>query len=98
VQWLISCFSWRTPTPDDPQPKQLFEGFNDFAVIIQTGTAALIDFFPILRLLPDFVLSAQKRARELHKVEKQLHLGHWMKCKNGIKSGTAQPCFCIDMT
>jgi hypothetical protein len=72
-------FSWRTPTPDDPQLKQPFEGFNDLAVIDQTGTAALIDFFPILHLLLDFVLPAQKRARELHKVEKQLYLSHWMK-------------------
>jgi cytochrome P450 len=78
--------------------KQLFEGFNEFAVINQTGTAALIDFFPVLRLLPDFVLPTQKKARELHKIEKQLYLSHWMKCKNSVKSGTAQPCFCIDMT
>jgi hypothetical protein len=91
VQRPISYFSWRTPTPDDPQLKQLFEDFNDFAVINQTGTAALIDFFPILRPPPDSFLPAQKRARELHKVEKQLYLSHWMKCKNGIKSGTAQP-------
>lgn len=72
-------------------------GFNEFAVINQTGTAALIDFFPVLRLLPDFVLPTQAKARQLHKVEKQLYLGHWLKCKNGIESGTAQPCFCIDM-
>jgi hypothetical protein len=45
-----------------PQLKQLFEGFNEFAVINQRGTAALIDFFPVLRLLPEFVLSTQKES------------------------------------
>ncbi len=90
-------FGWRTPSNDDPQLVQLFEGFNEFAVINQTGTAALIDFFPFLRLLPDFILPTQAKARQLHKIEKELYLGHWLKCKNSIKSGTAQPCFCIDM-
>lgn len=63
----------------------------------QTGTAALIDFFPFLRRLPDFVLPAQAKARQLHKEEKQLYLSHWLKCKNGIRDGTARPCFCVDM-
>ena len=90
-------FGWRTPKNDDPQLVQLFEAFSKFAEINQTGTAALIDFFPVLRWLPDFVLPAQAEAKRLHKIEKQLYLGHWLKCKNSIKTGTAQPCFCIDM-
>lgn len=91
----MTYFRWRTPTADDPQLKQLFEGFNEFAVINQTRAAALIDLFPVLRLLPHFVLPTQKKARELHKIEKQLYLRHRMKCKTSMKSGTAQPCFCI---
>lgn len=35
-------FGWRTPSKDDPQLQQLFDGFNEFAVINQTGTAAQI--------------------------------------------------------
>jgi hypothetical protein len=74
-------YGWRTPTYEDENMKQLFEGFNEFAALNQTGTAALIDFFPWLRKLPDFMLPAQKKAKELHKHEKALYLGHWLKAK-----------------
>lgn len=90
-------FGWRTPRHDDPQLKQLFDGFNEFAVINQTGTAALIDFFPLLRWLPDFILPTQAKARQLHQAEKKLYLSHWLRAKNAIVNGTARPCFCIDL-
>jgi cytochrome P450 len=90
-------FGWRTPTYEDEKMKQLFDGFSEFAAINQTGTAALIDFFPVLRWLPDFLLPAQKRAKGLFAVEKKLYTGHWLNAKNCIKEGTPRPCFCVDM-
>ena len=90
-------FGWRTPTYEDEKMQQLFDGFSEFAEINQTGTAALIDFFPILRRLPEFLLPTQKRAKELHKHEKALYLGHWLKAKNAVADGTIKPCFCVGM-
>lgn len=90
-------FGWRTPTYEDEKLKQLFEGFTEFAAINQTGTAALIDFFPVLRWLPDFMLPTQKQAKELFAKERKLYVGHWLNAKNSIKDGTARPCFCVDM-
>src|ERR1700754_5135428 len=90
-------FGWRTPTYEDANMKQLFEGFSEFAEINQTGTAALIDFYPILRKLPDFLLPAQKKAKVLHKHEKELYLKHWLKAKDEIEKGKIQPCFCEGM-
>lgn len=90
-------FGWRTPTYDDPKMIQLFEGFGKFAEINQTGTAALIDFYPPLRWLPDFILTTQKQARDLHKEERALYVSHWLNAKNAAKQGTAQPCFCYDL-
>ncbi|KAE8442354.1 hypothetical protein EG329_003425 [Mollisiaceae sp. DMI_Dod_QoI] len=90
-------FGWRTPTNDDPKLRQLFEGFSEFAIINQTGTAALIDFFPFLRRLPEFVLPTQAKARRLHEIEKQLYVGHWLRSKNSITDGTGNPCFCADL-
>jgi len=90
-------FGWRTHSNDDPKLQQLFSGFEQFAILNQTGTAALIDFYPFLRYLPDFVLPAQAKARELHRIEKDLYVGHWMKAKESIKNGTAKPCFCVDL-
>jgi cytochrome P450 len=90
-------FGWRTPTYADAKMQQLFDGFSKFADINQTGAAALIDFFPLLRWLPDWVLKTQQHAKDLHREEKRLYLGHWMKAKEGIKAGTISHCFCVGM-
>lgn len=90
-------FGWRTHSNQDPQLQQLFEGFDAFAVLNQTGMAAMVDFFPILQYLPDFFLPVRVKAKELHEKEKKLYVGHWMKAKQSIKDGTAKPCFSIDL-
>lgn len=90
-------FGWRTPTYEDPKMKQLFDGFSEFSDINQTGTAAIIDFFPFLGYLPEFLVPAQKKAKELHKHEKELYLSHWLQAKKEIKEGTIKPCFCEGM-
>lgn len=90
-------FGWRTHSNDDPKMQQLFSGFEEFAVINQTGTAALIDFYPILRSLPDFLVPIRALARKLHTKEKELYRGHWLKAKESITNGTAKPCFCVDL-
>ncbi|KAL3476681.1 cytochrome P450 [Aspergillus californicus] len=90
-------FGWRTPTYEDEKMKQLFDGFSQFADINQTGPAAFIDFFPFLRNLPDFLLPTQKKARELHKHEKALYKGHWLKAKEDIRTNNITPCFSVGM-
>lgn len=90
-------FGWRTPTYADKYMQQLFNGFNEFAEINQTGLAALIDFYPVLRQLPDFILPAQKKAKELHRVERELYLMHWLNAKKAYQSGKINHCFCVGM-
>ncbi|KAK3935641.1 O-methylsterigmatocystin oxidoreductase [Diplogelasinospora grovesii] len=90
-------FGWRTPTYEDEKMKQLFDGFSEFAEINQTGLAALADFFPWLRRLPDFLLPVRKKAREMHKREKVLYLSHWLKAKEEAAAGTIKRCFCEDL-
>jgi cytochrome P450 len=90
-------FGWRTPTYEDEKIVQLFNGFSEFAEINQTGTAAIIDFFPWLRYLPDFLLPTQRKAKELHRHEKALYLDHWLRAKEQIRQNTIKPCFCAGM-
>ncbi|KAF9894534.1 hypothetical protein FE257_006419 [Aspergillus nanangensis] len=90
-------FGWRTPTYEDAKMKQLFDGFSEFAEINQTGTAALIDFFPWLRKLPEFMLPTQRKAKELHEREKALYVGHWLRAKRDIHEGQIKPCFCVGL-
>lgn len=90
-------FGWRTPTYEDPKMKQLFDGFSEFSDINNTGTAAVIDFFPFLGWLPEFLVPAQRKAKELHKHEKALYLSHWLQAKKETREGTINPCFCEGM-
>jgi cytochrome P450 len=90
-------FGWRTPTYDDDKMVQLFEGFSEFVQINQTGTAALLDSFPLLRKLPDWILPLQARAKESFRKERELYVGHWLTAKEAVKAGTIRPCFCVGM-
>ena len=90
-------FGWRTPTYEDEAIVQLFDGFAEFSEINQTGTAALIDFFPFLRRFPDYILTTQKKAKDLHREERALYLRHWLRAKKEIKDGTISQCFCVGM-
>ncbi|KAH7397323.1 cytochrome P450 [Pyrenochaeta sp. MPI-SDFR-AT-0127] len=90
-------FGFRTTSNQDPKLKQLFYGFEKFSAITGTQTAALLDIFPILRVLPDFVLPLRRYAKELHKRESALYIGHWLDVKKTIKNGSAKPCFCLDL-
>ncbi|CAP85923.1 hypothetical protein E8E15_004471 [Penicillium rubens] len=90
-------FGWRTPTYEDEKMMQLFNGFSEFADLNQTGTAAIIDFFPWLRKLPEFLLPAQQKAKDLHKKEKALYLSHWLRAKEEVEQNTIKPCFCAGM-
>ncbi|KAK3903560.1 O-methylsterigmatocystin oxidoreductase [Staphylotrichum tortipilum] len=90
-------FGWRSSTYEDEKMMQLFDGFSQFAELNQTGLAALVDFFPFLRFLPDFLLSVRAKAKELHRKEKALYLGHWLKAKEETAAGTIMPCFSEDL-
>ncbi|KAK1752717.1 O-methylsterigmatocystin oxidoreductase [Echria macrotheca] len=86
-------FGWRTPTYEDEKMKQLFDGFSEFADLNQTGMAGLVDFFPWMRKLPEFMIPIVKKARGLHKKEKALYLNHWLKAKQDTLAGTITRCF-----
>ncbi|KAK0732015.1 hypothetical protein B0H67DRAFT_640327 [Lasiosphaeris hirsuta] len=76
-------YGWRTPTYKDKKMQQLFNSFSDFADINQTGTAALIDCFPWMRWLPEFLIPTQQKARDMHKLD--------------TAAGTITRCFCEEL-
>jgi cytochrome P450 len=90
-------FGWRSSAYEDEKMMQLFDGFSQFAQLNQTGLAVLVDFFPCLRWLPDFLLPVRAKAKELHRKEKGLYLGHWLKAKEETKAGTIMRCFSEDL-
>ncbi|KAI5240963.1 cytochrome P450 [Aureobasidium subglaciale] len=84
-------FGWRTPTYEDDNMKQLFEGFSEFAEINQTGAAALLDSFPLLRNCQT------AKAKRLFEKERKLYIGHWLAAKQAVTAGTIRPCFCVGL-
>ena len=55
--------------------------------------AALLDVFPILRSLPDWILPIKRHAKRLHDEESKLYIGHWSDFKKASENGTAKRCF-----
>ncbi len=66
------------------------QGFEKFSEAGSTGSAAALDLYPILNYLPDFCVPLRAYARDLHKKERELYIGHWMNVKTAIKAGTAK--------
>lgn len=82
-------FGFRTIDIHDENLKRLYECVEQWSEVMRSGTAAFLDVFPILRKLPEFMLPLQRYAKQLHKKEKALYVGHWMDTKEKIHKGTA---------
>ncbi|KAI9154975.1 Cytochrome P450 monooxygenase virE [Paramyrothecium foliicola] len=78
-------FGYRTPTSKDPSLLEMFDG------------AALLDVFPLLRVLPDVLLPVRAKGRKLHLREKRLFHKHLTNARKQLSQGTAKPCCCIDL-
>ncbi|KAI1125338.1 cytochrome P450 [Nemania abortiva] len=91
------AFGFRTASIQDLRFKEAFDIFDRSSEIIGSKTAALLDLIPILRYIPDFVLTLRREARKLHQRERKLFRTLFSNAKEGLKNGTAQPCFCVDL-
>ncbi|KUI60217.1 Fumitremorgin C synthase [Cytospora mali] len=90
-------FGFRTVDKDEEHLKEMFQNFSVFNEVCSSITAGLLDVFPILRYLPDFMVPIKKRARQSHIREKNFYLNGWMKTKQQVKDGTAKPSFCVGL-
>ncbi|KAJ5133076.1 hypothetical protein N7448_001895 [Penicillium atrosanguineum] len=89
-------FGWRSLAFNDPDVKQIYEGFEEFAVASQVS-ASMLDYFPILRNLPDSINPSKKKGKQLHKEEIALYKSYMLKVKERIAKGIASKSFCEDM-
>jgi len=90
-------FGWRTISNTDPKLTLLFESLDRFERLTQTGIAALVDFFPILQALPDFLMPMKAFATEIYEDQTGLYVGHWLEVKSAIQAGTSKPCLSVDL-
>ncbi|KIW96772.1 uncharacterized protein Z519_02163 [Cladophialophora bantiana CBS 173.52] len=89
-------FGWRSLAFNDPDVKQIYEGFEQFALASQIS-ASMLDYFPILRNIPDIFNPSKKRGKELHKEEIALYKSYMLKVKQRMAKGIQTKNFCEDM-
>lgn len=53
-------------------------------------TAAILDFFPFLRRMPEFLLSTKREGRAIHRREIKLFRDHYVTTRQKLKDGTAK--------
>ncbi|KAK7978325.1 hypothetical protein PG996_004368, partial [Apiospora saccharicola] len=90
-------FGFRTTSIHDPKLQALYHNFERFSEVFRSPLAALLDGFPVLRRLPDFLLPIRRYSRELHKKEYDLFVGHYLDTKKRVQEGTAKPSFCAEL-
>lgn len=83
-------FGFRTDDPNHPRVRQMFEGLRDFSKMADSAVASLLDGFPWLRHLPDFLIPAIKHARGIHLEEKAFYETSWIETKKEIESDVAR--------
>ncbi|KAI3327605.1 cytochrome P450 [Xylariaceae sp. AK1471] len=90
-------FGFRAATIHDPRFKEAFEIFDQSSEMIGSKIASLLDLIPILRHLPAFLLPIKGSGRRLHQQELMLFRTLYFSAKEGLKDGSAKPCFCVDL-
>jgi hypothetical protein len=66
------------------------QGFEKWSEIAGGQSTALLDVFPMLRHLPDFLLPLRRYAKKLHEKEHDLYVGHYLAAKRRLKEGKAK--------
>ncbi|PVH96854.1 putative cytochrome P450 [Periconia macrospinosa] len=93
-----TTFGFRVPVYEDHHFQELFEVFGEFVLLAQTGVAALLDYMPLLRFIPEWMLPSKRRAKAHHRREKTLYRYHWDKAKaNVVGSEKPNPSFSVGL-
>ncbi|KAM0251917.1 hypothetical protein ACHAQJ_007932 [Trichoderma viride] len=91
------AFGYRTPASDDEDLLMMFENFEELSKLSGSQSGAVLDLYPIARILPDFLLPIRKSGRDYHKRELKLFMKHFLNARQQLKSGKAKPCCSIDL-
>jgi cytochrome P450 len=90
------AFGWRSLAFHDPDVKAIYDGFEEFAVASQIS-ASMLDYYPLLRWVPDFINPSKRKGKELHKAELALYKSYMLRVKDRMAKGIKSKNFCEDM-
>jgi hypothetical protein len=88
-------WGWRSATHDDPRVKKVYEKVTKQSALVSSAPGPLLDLYPALRLLPDFMIPIRKKGHDLHMMEKKMYIDHYLAMKTKVKSG--KPMVCIPL-
>ncbi|KAK7570068.1 cytochrome P450 [Phyllosticta citricarpa] len=91
-------FGWRVPKSNDSRLTRFYAGLDAYVHLVQSLSAGLLDFYPVLRRLPSILFPAVRSAKALHAKEKALYRSHWLTAKAQAAAGTLPPCFCAALS
>lgn len=83
-------FGYRSVTKDAPHIQEFYGNLHEFSEIMASFTGSLVDVFPALRYLPDFLLPAIQFAKAFYHKESRILLRNWNLVKSQIQAGTAK--------
>jgi cytochrome P450 len=87
----------RGPQLKDPTMLEILRNNGEFINIIGSSQSALLDAYPVLRALPDWVVTSRARANRVYKDMAATFLRLYRNVKDEMQAGTAQACMCVDM-
>lgn len=96
-------WGWRSPTHNDPRVVKVYEKVTAQSALVSSAPGPLLDLYPALRGLPDFLLPIRNKGRALHMKEKKLYVGHYLDMKARVKAGKPmvslpKRCLGLDLT
>ncbi|KAH6645425.1 cytochrome P450 [Truncatella angustata] len=88
---------FRVVNNHDSNLRQVYESFEKWNSLLGHFHTVLLDLYPPLRQLPNFLVPIRKYAKEIHDEEENFFQGHLNSIKEKVENGMAQPCLAEDV-
>ncbi|KAF9634882.1 Cytochrome P450 [Lasiodiplodia theobromae] len=88
---LLLTTGRRVPNADDPNIQEIRDNFHEFAMIQING--GLLDYFPLLRKLPDWLFPSARHARQHCVKDAKIALKHYLPAKDSSNPRSILPSF-----
>lgn len=95
---LSMTYGYRARAVDNPVTKEIMGGHEQFATAGLSFQSALLDCYPILRGLPDFMMPIKAHANQLFKQISGNYERLYKAVKRDVGTGTAKACLCANIS
>lgn len=90
---LASVYGQRGPSFDCPNVQALYHAQDQFTAILEQGASPIVDAFPFLKWVPEFLAPWKTRAKSVREEQNSLYLRLLRETKKRIEVGGGGDCF-----